>query len=88
LVRNEGLRLDEPPTLRFAFETSEKIEINLLEEKAAMGFFKREKKPQEKVKAAKASLPFYAVDTSMTCFKCGKPGYLRKECKEGKSDSP
>jgi hypothetical protein len=40
------------------------------------------------VKAAKASLPSHAVDTSMTCFKCGKPGYLRKECKEGKSDSP
>jgi hypothetical protein len=24
----------------------------------------------------------------MTCFKCGKPGHLRKECKESKSDSP
>jgi hypothetical protein len=88
LVRNEALRLDEPPTLRFVFETSERIEINLLEEKAAMGFLKREEKPQEKVKAVKASLPSYAADTSMTCFKCGKPGYLRKECKEGKSDSP
>jgi hypothetical protein len=88
LVRNEALRLDEPPTLRFVFETSEQIEINLLEEKAAMGFFKREEKPQEKVKAAKASLSSRAVDTSMTCFKCGKPGHLRKECKQGKSDSP
>jgi hypothetical protein len=82
------LWLDEPPTLRFVFETSERIEINLLEEKAAMGFLKREEKPQEKVKATKASLPSHAADTSMTCFKCGKPGYLRKECKEGKSDSP
>jgi hypothetical protein len=82
LVRNEALRLDEPPTLRFVFETSERIEINLLEEKAAMGFLKHEDKPQEKVKAAKASLPSHAADTSMTCFKCGKPGHLRKECRE------
>jgi hypothetical protein len=88
LVRNEALPLDEPPTLRFVFETSERIEINLFEEKAAMGFLKREEKPQEKVKAAKASLPSHAVDTSMTCFKCGKPGHPRKEYKEGKSDSP
>jgi hypothetical protein len=27
LVRNEALRLDEPPTLRFVFETSERIDI-------------------------------------------------------------
>jgi hypothetical protein len=78
LVRNEALRLDEPPTLRFVFETSERIEINLLKEKAAMGFFKREEKPHEKVKAAKASLPSHVADTSMTCFKYGKPGHLRK----------
>jgi hypothetical protein len=52
LVRNEALRLDEPPTLRFFFETSKRIEINLLEEKAAMGFLKREEKLQEQVKAA------------------------------------
>jgi hypothetical protein len=53
-----------------------------------MGFFKREEKLQEKVKAAKASLPSHAVDTSITCFKCGKLGHLRKECKEGKNNSP
>jgi hypothetical protein len=88
LVRNEALRLDEPPTLRFVFETSERIEINLLEEKAAMGFLKREEKPQEKMKVTKASLLSHVADTSMTCFKCGKPRHLRKECKEGKSDSP
>jgi hypothetical protein len=40
------------------------------------------------VKAAKASLSSHAADTSMTCFKCGKPGHLRKEYKEDKSDSP
>jgi hypothetical protein len=88
LVRNEALRLDDPPTLRFVFETSEWIEINLLEEKAAMGFLKREEKPQEKVKAAKANLPSHAADTSMTYFKYGKPRYLRKECKEGKRNFP
>jgi hypothetical protein len=87
LVRNEALQLDEPPTLRFVFETSERIEINLLEEKVAMGFLKREKKPQKKVKVAKSSLPSHAADTSMTCFKYSKPGHLQKECKEGKSDS-
>jgi hypothetical protein len=88
LVCNEVLQLDELPTLRFVFETSERIEINLPEEKAAMGFLKREEKPQEKVKAAKACLFSHAADTSMTYFKCGKPGHLRKKCKEGKSDSP
>jgi hypothetical protein len=88
LVRNEALRLGEPRILRFVFETSEWIEINLLEEKEAMGFIKRDEKPQKKVKAAKANLPSHAADTSMTCFKCGKPRHLRKECKEGKSDSP
>jgi hypothetical protein len=88
LVRNEALRLDEPPTLRFVFETSERIDINLLEEKATIGFLKRDEKPQEKVKAAKANLPSHAADTAMTYFKCGKPRHLRKECKEGKSNSP
>jgi hypothetical protein len=82
LVRNEALQLDEPPTLRFVFETSERNEINLLEEKAVMGFLKCEEKPQEKVKASKASLPSHAADTSMTCFKCGKPGHLRRSAKK------
>jgi hypothetical protein len=82
LVRNKALWLEEPPTLKFVFETSERIEINLLEKKAAMGFLKHEEKPQEKVKAAKASLSSHAADTSTTCFKCGKPGYLRKKGKE------
>jgi hypothetical protein len=88
LVRNEALRLGKPPTLRFIFETLKRIEINLLEEKATMGFLKREEKPHEKVKVAKANLPLHAADTSTTCFKCGKPGHLWKECKESKSDSP
>jgi hypothetical protein len=88
LVRNEALRLDVPPTLRFVFETLEWIEINLLKEKAAMDFPKREKKPPEKIKVAKASLPSHAADTNATCFKCGKAGHLRKECKEGKTITP
>jgi hypothetical protein len=85
LVRNEALRMGEPPSLRFVFETSERIEINLLEEKAAMGFFKREEKLPKKVKVAKASLPSHAADTTATCFKCGKARHLQKDCKEGKT---
>jgi hypothetical protein len=76
LVRNEALQMGEPPSLRFGFETSEWIEINLLEEKATMGFLKREEKPPEKVKVAKASLPSHAADTNATCFKCGKVWHL------------
>jgi hypothetical protein len=52
-MRNEALQMGEPPSLRFIFETSERIEINLLEEKAAMGFLKREEKPPEMAKVAK-----------------------------------
>jgi hypothetical protein len=85
LVCNEVLRMGEPPSLRFVFETSKRIEINLLEEKAAMCFVKREEKPPEKVKLAKASLRSHATDTNATCFKCGKAGYLRKDCKDGKT---
>jgi hypothetical protein len=84
-VRNEALQMGEPSSLRFVFETSERIEINLLEEKAAMGFLKREEKPPEKVKVAKASLPSHTADTNATCFKCGKVGHLRKDCKDGKT---
>jgi hypothetical protein len=64
--------MGEPPSLRFVFETSERIEINLLEERAAMGFLKRKEKPPEKVKVAKTSLPSHAVDINATCFKCSK----------------
>jgi hypothetical protein len=76
--------MGEPPSLRFVFETSERIEINLLEEKATMGFLKRKEKPPEKVKVAKASLPSHAADTNAICFKYGKAGHLRKDYKDGK----
>jgi hypothetical protein len=85
LVRNEALRMGEPPSLWFVFETSERIEINLLKEKAAMGFLKREEKPLEKVKVAKANLPSHAANTNATCFRCGKTGHLRKDCKDDKT---
>jgi hypothetical protein len=50
-----------------------------------MDFLKRKEKPPEKVKVAKANLPSHAADTNATCFKCGKVGHLRKDCKDGKT---
>ena len=58
--------------LRFVFETLERIEINLLEGKATMDFYKREEKLPEMVKIAKANLSFHAADTNATCFKYSK----------------
>jgi hypothetical protein len=75
LVRGEALRLGVPPTLRYVFEISERIEINLLEEKAAMGFFKKEEKLPEKGKPAHASIPANTGDADITCFTCGGVGH-------------
>jgi hypothetical protein len=77
--------MGEPPSLQFVFETLERIKINQLEEKAAMGFLKREEKHPKKVKIAKACLPSHTADTNATCFKCGKVGHLRKDYKDGKT---
>jgi hypothetical protein len=43
-----------------------------------MDFLKREEKPPEKVKVAKASLPSHAADTNATCFKCSKARPAKK----------
>jgi len=56
LIRGMALRLDIPPTFKYVFETSKRIEINLLEEETMMGFLRKEEKPQEKIKATKASI--------------------------------
>ena len=60
----------------------------MLEEKATMGFLKRDEKPLEKVKVAKANLSFHAADTNATCFKYDKTEHLLKDCKEGKTTMP
>jgi hypothetical protein len=75
LVRGEALRLGIPPTLRYVFETSERIEVNLLEEKAAMGYLRKEEKPPEKTKSAKASIPANVGDADIVCFNCGGIGH-------------
>jgi hypothetical protein len=33
-------------------------------------------------------LPSHVADINATCFKCGKVGHLKKECKEGKIVMP
>lgn len=87
-MHNEVLSLDELPILRYVFETLECIEINLLEEKVAMDFFKHEEKPPKKVKVAKTSLLLHTTDTTTTCFKCSKARHLKKDFQEGKTTTP
>ena len=70
LVHTKALRMGEPLSLWFVFETLERIEINLFEKRAAMDFLKREEKPLEKVKVAKANLHSHVADTNATCYKC------------------
>ena len=87
-VRNEALWLGVPPILRIVFETLEQIKINLLEEKAMMDILKYEEKPPKKVKTARASLPSNVANTTAMCFKCGKAGHLREDCKDSKTTMP
>ena len=77
--------MEEPLLLRFVSEILEWIEINLLEEKVAMDFLKREEKLFENVNVAKVSLPSHAIDTNAIYFKCDKVGHLRKDYKEDKT---
>ena len=88
LVRDDALRSGTPTTLRSVFETLERIEINILEEKAAMGFLKREDKIPEKVNMAKVAILAYTANASPMCFTCGKSRHRRRDCKEGKTSTP
>ena len=88
LVHDDALRSGTPTTLRSVFETLERIEINILEEKAAMGFLKREDKIPEKVNMAKVAILAHTADASPMCFTCGKSGHRRRNCKEGKTSTP
>lgn len=78
LVWGEALRPGLPTMLRFVFETTECIEINLLEERATI----KKKKLFKKTKSVRANLPFYLGETNDACYECNESGHLRRDCKK------
>lgn len=66
-----------PPTLRFVFETSERIEINLLKEKAAMGFLKEEK-PQRNLSRHELVFQFIPLTPQLCVSYVVSPGIYEK----------
>lgn len=82
IVEREALKLGVSPILRYVFETSKRIEINLLEERATTGFLIKIFKLVEKLKARKESLPSYTSDSQPKCFNCDDHKHLKAYCSQ------